>query len=123
MKRAAPIGAISVLALLAMVIWSVDVPMLTGGVKGDEATYISMALSVVRDGDLKYGQEDYQRFQREMRSGPNGIFLKRGRLPEDRALDYGKPFAYAVAAAPFVAVFGVNGLLLFNVLLLGLSVV
>jgi hypothetical protein len=116
------------------------VPRLTGKIKGDEATYISMAFSVAKDRDLKYRPEDYRRFVAMYGTGPEGIFLKRtlnlnwrlragwppvqitkSPVSSDVELDYGKPFAYAVAAAPFVAVFGLGGLLLFNILLLVLS--
>jgi len=109
--------------VVAACVWAarVDVPALTGGIKGDEATYVAMALSVARDGDLKYEREDFVRFEQAMRSGPNGIFLKQGRRPDDQALEFGKPFAYSVAASPLVAVFGVNGLLLFNILLLAIA--
>lgn len=110
----------ALVALLVLLVWAarVDVPRLTGGIKGDEATYVSMALSLANDGDLKYRAEDYQRFQAAFHTGPNGIFLKRGPLSPDQALDYGKPFAYSVAAAPLVKLFGINGLLIFNLLLL-----
>jgi hypothetical protein len=114
-----------------------DVPKLSGPIKGDEATYIAMAFSVAKDGDLKYKPEDYRRFVQLYGTGPNGIFLKesfdldfnlragwppvtveRTAVSTDAELDYGKAFAYAVAAAPFAGLFGLGGLLLFNVLLL-----
>jgi hypothetical protein len=114
-----------------------DVPKLSGAIKGDEATYIAMAFSVAKDGDLKYKPEDYRRFVQLYGSGPNGVFLKQSfdigfelraawppiavettPVSTDTELDYGKSFAYAVAAAPFALLFGPGGLLLFNVLLL-----
>ena len=131
-----------IVALVMVAVWTarVDVPRLTGKIKGDEATYISMAFSVAKDRDLKYRPEDYRRFVAMYGTGPEGIFLKRtlnlnwrlragwppvqitkSPVSSDVELDYGKPFAYAVAAAPFVAVFGLGGLLLFNILLLVLS--
>lgn len=107
------------------------------GLKGDEATYISMALSVAFDGDLRFDPRDLQRFWKTYGSGPEGIFLKRGAplvptlrafwppvtfapAPERRRerLYYAKAFLYGVVGAPFVIVWGVNGLLLMNVLLL-----
>jgi hypothetical protein len=138
MKRGA---LIVVLAIAAMWAARVDVPRLTGPVKGDEATYVSMALSLANDRDLKYRPEDYRRFVQLYGTGPGGIFLKetmrldwriragwppitiaRTPIPTSVELDYGKPFAYAVAAAPFAAAFGLGGLLLFNVLLIGVCV-
>ena len=35
-----------------------------GGVKGDEATYVSMALSAAFDRDLRYERRDVDRFRR-----------------------------------------------------------
>jgi hypothetical protein len=137
MKRVALILAIAIAATWAA---RVDVPRLTGKIKGDEATYVSMALSVAKDHDLKYRPEDYRRFLALYGTGPDGIFLKqtfrlqwrvraawppiqinKSPVPTDVELDYGKPFAYALAAAPFVASVGLGGLLLFNILLLALS--
>ena len=117
---------------------NLDVVRDGGGVKGDEATYVSMALSVAYDGDLLYTRRDLARFYSLYHAGPEGLFLKRGShlevslraswpfvragwvsSAESRSLAFGKAFPYAVAAAPFVRLFGLNGLLLFNVVLLG----
>jgi hypothetical protein len=108
-----------------------------GGVKGDEATYVSMALSAAFDGDLRYERRDVDRFRQYFPGGPEGIFLKRGeqwhvRLDASppfahggRAADpgltglyYGKAFIYPVFAAPLVRIFGLNGFLVFHVLLM-----
>jgi hypothetical protein len=119
----------------------VDVVRTGFGIKGDEATYVSMALSLADDGDLSWDRGDLERFYQAYGHGPEGIFLKRGqtfrlrsaasfpwvrvehrpdRFPE--RLYFGKAFAYAVAAAPFVWAAGLNGLLLFHVLAWGLCV-
>lgn len=137
MRRAVLFGALVIAAIWAA---RVDVPRLTGKIKGDEATYVSMALSVAKDHDLKYRPEDFTRFVALYGTGPEGIFLKqtstlnwrlhagwppveidKTAVSSDVELDYGKPFAYAMAAASFAAVFGLGGLLLFNLLLLTLS--
>jgi hypothetical protein len=116
---------------------SVDVVKTGYGNKGDEATYVSMALSVAFDHDLTYERRDLERYWGLYRWGPEGIFLKRGkrwhlrvnrtapflhvsRTPDPRAdrLYFGKAFLYPVVAAPFVRWLGLNGLLAFNVLLL-----
>jgi hypothetical protein len=125
--------------LAGLCIWAatVDVPRLSGPIKGDEATYIAQAFSVAKDFDLKYTREDYVRFRQLYGSGPEGVFLKESHdlrvglqsgwpfvrvdkvpVSTDVELDYGKAFAYGVAAAPFALVFGPGGLLLFNILLL-----
>ena len=124
-------------AFLAVGVLSLNVVRTTYGIKGDEATYVSMALSVAHDGDLAFQRQDLVRFWRIYQSGPEGIFLKRGQdldvdligrwpfvqvtqtLERDTdRLYFGKAFAYSLAAAPFVGVAGLNGLLLFNVALL-----
>ncbi|MBI4520104.1 MAG: hypothetical protein HY701_04665, partial [Gemmatimonadetes bacterium] len=116
---------------------SLDVVGAGFGIKGDEATYVSMALSAAYDGDLAYERRDLERFYEIYRTGPEGIFLKRGRQPslrlqgrwplvtiasspaaETDRLYFGKSYIYAVAAAPFVRLAGLNGLLLFHVVLM-----
>ena len=91
-----------------------------GGLKGDEATYVAMALSVAYDADLSYTRQDLTRFYEVYGSGPEGIFLKPGQgwAAEDGRLYFGKSFVYGLAAAPFARIAGLNGLLAFNVLLL-----
>jgi hypothetical protein len=106
------------------------------GIKGDEATYVAMALSVAHDHDLDFTPRDLQRFRTLYGRGPEGIFLKRGkavRLDVDRTppfvhfaeapsrtgrLFFGKAFFYPVVAAPFAGIAGVKGLLFLHVTLL-----
>ena len=128
----AVLGALVVAGLL-----SVDIPRDIYGVKSDEATYVTAALSVAFDRDLVFEQRDLERFQRIYGRGPDGIFLKRGKhlsLAWDRhppfvhpfqtpqletpPLYFAKPVVYSIAAAPFVRVFGLNGLLVFHFVLL-----
>lgn len=99
---------------------SIDVVRTGFGLKGDEATYVAMAMSVAYDADLAYESRDIQRFFRVYQGGPSGIFLKRGAGERDRRnrLYFGKAFIYSVLAAPFVRVAGLNGMLLFHAVLL-----
>jgi hypothetical protein len=117
---------------------SFDVIATNYGLKGDEATYVSMAMSIADDLDVSYQRADLERFWQAYGSGPEGIFLKRGarvrlqqtdRFPfvavewlgdsrNDR-LYFGKALIYPLAVAPFVRVAGLNGFWLFHVLLLG----
>ncbi len=105
---------------------TVDVPKATYGFKSDEATYYMMGLSLVRDGDLAYRREDLVRVWREFPAGPAGVFLKHGRKisgapdPDQNRYYYGKSFIYPLVAAPLIFVFGTNGFLLLNVLMLSL---
>jgi hypothetical protein len=115
----------------------VDVPRTGYGVKSDEATYVAMALSLAHDGNLSFERRDVERFAGLYHSGPEGIFLKRGAQlrvrssntfpfvrivaqpdPDTTRVYFAKAQIYALVAAPFVRLFGLNGLLLLNVVLL-----
>jgi hypothetical protein len=129
-------AAVLLIVSLAAAI-SVDVVKTNNGIKGDEATYVSMALSLAFDQDLKYQRRDLERFWLLYRWGPDGIFLKRGKQwhtsvdgsapfvhvsrtadPNTDRLYFGKALLYPLAVAPFARLFGLNGFLVFNVLLL-----
>lgn len=116
---------------------SIDVVPAGYGVKSDEATYVGMSLSLAYDHDLAYQRKDLERFWGLYKTGPEGVFLKRGKslhpslngswpfLHLNRVEDvrrdrfyWGKAIVYALFAAPFVRVAGMNGFLLLNVLLL-----
>jgi hypothetical protein len=121
---------------------SVDVPRTGYGIKSDEATYVAAALSAAYDRDLAFDKKDLERFAGLYHSGPDGIFLKRGKelkirlngtapflhMTKREAVDqtklyFGKAIAYPMAAAPFVWLLGLNGMLLFQVVLLAVVVV
>jgi hypothetical protein len=87
-------------------------------IKGDEATYVAMALSVAYDHDLRYTPIDLHRFEEMFGTGPVGIFLQKTKPPSTPGLAFGKPFVYAVVAAPFVRAAGLRGLVFLNLLLL-----
>jgi hypothetical protein len=129
-------GAVLLVVALAAAL-SVDVVKTGFGIKGDEATYVSMALSLAYDHDLTYERKDLDRFYGLYRAGPDGIFLKRGKqlrlrlngeapfvhelkTPDKRAdrLYFAKAMLYPIVAAPFVRLFGLNGFLVLHVLLL-----
>lgn len=122
--------------------WSlaVDFPSVTGGFYGDASTYYSLAHSLAQDFDFEYRQEDLVRVWHEFPTGPEGIFLKRGRdvqgihfstaIPfiqidgpfdwDSHRLYYAKSFAYPLFAAPFVRLVGTNGFLVFHAVLMTL---
>jgi hypothetical protein len=120
---------------LAVAVVRLDLQSATGGqFWSDGATYHSMAWSLAEDFDLRFDARDVFRVRREFPGGPQGIFLKRtagglhlepergfpwlrfgGGEPTDR-IYFAKALAYPLAAAPFVRVFGTNGLLLLNVI-------
>src|SRR3954468_8966010 len=129
-------GAVLLVIALAAAL-SVDVVKTGFGLKGDEATYVSMALSLAYDHDLPYERRDLDRFFGLYRSGPDGIFLKKGKRLRVRTdahppfvhtiktadnqtgrLYFAKALLYPIVAAPFVRLLGLNGFLVLHVLLL-----
>ncbi|HXO18974.1 MAG TPA: hypothetical protein VOA87_03515, partial [Thermoanaerobaculia bacterium] len=83
---------------------------------GDEATYAMQAASLAEDGDLAYTRADYDRFRRQWGGQPDGLVLQS--RDGGRHLTYGKPFLYALVAAPFVRLSPLNGARVANALLL-----
>jgi len=135
--RGAAVLGLVLLIVGAVLARSVDVVKTGYGLKGDEATYVAMALSAAYDHDLAFDRGDLVRFWGIYRTGPEGIFLKRGRTfsvrsrghfpwlriggqldPNPDRLYFGKAYVYPLVAAPFVRLLGLNGLLLLHVLLL-----
>jgi hypothetical protein len=123
-------------ALVAFAL-SVDFPRAAHGFKGDEATYYTLSYSLARDYDFAFTRADLIRVWDEFPTGPEGIFLKRGRHVSLRSsggfpwvrigwgdeadrLYFGKSFIYPLVAAPFVKLAGTNGFLLLHALLLTL---
>ena len=70
--------ALTLLVVGSCVALSIDVPRTLRGIKGDEATYVAMALSLAHDGDLVYERRDEERFFSVYNGGPEGIYLKDG---------------------------------------------
>ena len=118
---------------------SIDYPRTARGFKGDEATYYSLTHSLARDADFTFQRQDLVRVWEEF-PGPEGIFLKRGSRIDIRRSDdfpfvrlvqtedparfrlyYAKSYIYPLFAAPFVALFGTNGFLIFHALLLAVA--
>jgi len=130
--------AAAILLIYGSLAVSIDFPSTSNGIHSDEATYYMMGHSLAEDGDLTYRKEDLVRVWREFPSGPSGVFLKRGidileaglmrrppfvwtrvqNDPDQTRLFYGKSFAYPLAAAPFVMVFGTNGFLVLHAFLM-----
>ncbi|MCP4395986.1 MAG: tetratricopeptide repeat protein, partial [bacterium] len=87
---------------------------------GDEAVYYMMAQSFAGDLDLEYSRKDLMRVYNDgWHAGPQGVFLTK---LEDGKIYYAKSFAYSLLLAPFLAVFGMNGFLLLNMLMLFLMI-
>lgn len=118
---------------------TVNFPKAAFGFQSDGATYYALGHSLARDGDFAFERQDLVRVWEEFPTGPEGIFLKKGRdvelavtgefpflawrsLPEarDDRLYFAKSYAYPLAAAPFVFLFGTNGFLVLHALILTL---
>ncbi len=76
------LGAATTAALgIVLLGWalSMDFVKASSGFFGDGATYYELAHSLADDFDFEYRRDDLVRVWREFPSGPEGIFLKRGR--------------------------------------------
>ena len=91
---------------------STDIPTRQrGGFFSDESSYFSITQSLANDLDLQYTREDITRIKELFRTGPAAVYLKKSK---DGKLTFAKFFAYPLFAAPFYKMFGVHGFLLFN---------
>jgi hypothetical protein len=115
------LGASTTAAIgVLLVTWaaSMDVVKATGGgFFGDAATYYTLGHSIATDFDFEYQRDDLARVWEEYSSGPEGVFLKRGR---DARLFFAKAYIYPLCAAPFIWLFGTNGFLVLHALLMTL---
>src|SRR3990170_2940535 len=75
------LGVVSTAALgLVLVAWALTVDFARStGFFGDASTYYSLGHSLAEDFDFEYRRDDLVRVWREFPTGPEGIFLKRGR--------------------------------------------
>jgi len=84
--------------------------------RGDESTYVAMAASLARDGDLLFGAAD-EAWARSRPDRPAAVILQRSA----RGVAYSKPILYPLLAAPFWAVGGRTGLQALNLLAVALA--
>ena len=77
---------------------------------GDESTYLAMAESLARDGDLSFTEADAGRLAAVEASSRDHVILQRTAA----GVAYSKPLLYALLAAPGVVIAGELGLLLVN---------
>jgi len=85
------------------------------GPVADEAAYVMITQSLWHDHDLAYDHRDLTRAYQIWDQGPYGLIL----FTRDggQSMYYGKPYAYSLAALPFYVLFGVQGLVIFNMAL------
>jgi hypothetical protein len=135
------IAAVALGLMLLAFAATVDLPRTAQNFKGDEAAYYTLAQSLAHDFDFTFERKDLVRVWEEFPGGPEGIWLKRGKIDRLRAsasfpflrwskledpvrtrLYYAKSFIYPLVAAPFVFLFGTHGFLVLHALLLSLDV-
>lgn len=83
---------------------------------GDEGTYLAMAASLARDGDLRFTEADRD-WAEAHPSGPVTLILQQ----TGTGIAYSKPVLYALWGAPFVAVAGERGLAAANAVALAVG--
>ena len=92
-------------------------PGMPATLKADEPAYYLAALSLVKDGDLRCEPKDLARGYAEYPYLPiHNLILS----TDDgwRTVYFGKPYIFSLLAAPLAAIWGANGLVVFNALLL-----
>ncbi len=96
---------------------AISKPGLPSGLKSDEPAYYLAALSLAHDGDLRFSPGEAERLFDEFpyMSVKNLILMTNDGW---RNVYYGKPYIYSLFAAPFAGLFGANGMVSFNMLLL-----
>ncbi len=83
--------------------------------RGDESTYLAMASSLVRDGDLEFTWSD--RIAAERLGPETSVILQRN----GKELAYSKPILYPALLAPFLFLGGEWGSVLLNLLAIGVG--
>src|SRR5688572_14041659 len=113
------LGASTTAAIgVLLVTWAISLDVVKasgGGFFGDAATYYTLGHSLASDFDFTYQRDDLVRVWEEFPTGPEGLFLKRGR---DAQLFFAKAYIYPLLAAPFIRLFGTNGFLVLHALLM-----
>ncbi len=92
-------------------------PGMPATLKADEPAYFLAALSLVKDGDLRCEPRDLARLYQEFPyTSIQNLILS----TDDgwRTVYFGKPYIFAFLAAPLAALWGANGLVVFNSLLM-----
>ena len=115
------LGASTTAAIgVVLLTWALSVDFVkasNGGFFGDASTYYTLGHSLATDLDFEYQRDDLARVWKEVPSGPEGLFLKRG---NDGRLFYAKAYIYPLVAAPFIWFFGTNGFLVLHAILMTL---
>lgn len=117
MSRSVRLVLLSLSAFLLIFPLTVGKPGMPASLKADESAYYLMALSLAHDFDLQLEVRDVDRLFHEYPFSPtNNLIL----MSDDgwRTVYFGKPYVYSLFAAPFARLFGANGLVFCNMLML-----
>lgn len=106
------VGAV-LAAIVALAVWSPERDRLWG----DEGTYVAMTASLVRDGDLVFGEED-RRWALDRQTGlPATVILQQ----TPRGITYSKPILYPWLSIPLYSLLGEKGIEVTNLLVLAVA--
>lgn len=121
MNRTVVLSLLCLSALLVLSPLAAPKPGLPATLKADEPAYYLAALSLAFDLDLRADREDFKRLFAEYPYIPaqNVILASRDGW---HTLYFGKPYLYSLLAAPLAALWGANGLVVFNMVLLALMI-
>ncbi|MEE2775269.1 MAG: hypothetical protein VYE73_00655 [Acidobacteriota bacterium] len=116
MSRHARLALLALTALLLIFPLTLGKPGLPPALKADEPAYYLMGLSLVRDGDLRLEVQDIDRLFDDFPHPPIRNLIV---MTDDgwHTVTYSKPLVYSLFAAPFAHLFGANGYLFFNQLM------
>ncbi|HEX4954479.1 MAG TPA: hypothetical protein VF017_13895 [Thermoanaerobaculia bacterium] len=117
MKRGAVWTFLALSFFLVLFPLTLGKPGLPAGLKSDEPAYYLMALSLAYDRDLRAEAKDADRLFQEFpfRRVDNLILMTDDAW---QTAYFGKPYLYSLFAAPFARLYGGNGLIAFNMLML-----
>ena len=112
-SRNARLALLALSALLLIFPLTLGKPGLPPTLKADEPAYFLMGLSLARDGDLTVEAKDIDRLFDDFPYPPIRNLIV---MTEDgwNTVVYSKPLVYSLFAAPFAHLFGANGFLFFN---------
>ncbi len=105
---------LSFLAPFALLL-STPKEMMVPGFFADEAVYFCMIQSLAHDRDLAWTRQDLQRVCEIYPAGPVGVILKQ--LPSEKIV-FAKLLTYPIAVVTFYILFGVKGIVIFNLILM-----
>ncbi len=101
---------VPVIAVIALLSALTSMRPALGTLWGDEGTYVAMAASLARDGDLTFSEPDLEWARERQPEVGATVIVQR----TDAGLTYSKPVVYPLIAAPFLALFGETGLVVLN---------